>query len=196
MKYQYRPLLRVEDEIRLILLLPGDSDGPIRISIFHTLLTPSVVAQGKNGERGRREIMVPYPWSAEETSGGDALYLNKNTNETSWTHPSGNPALPATEVPDFQPHYEALSYTWGPSQDSENAYVVDSGADGNEECTTLVIYPKPSLCLSSSPPHRPGSHILGRCDMHQPRGHRRTKQVGQADGKRIQTGVSGRGLAG
>jgi Heterokaryon incompatibility protein (HET) len=48
--------------------------------------------------------------------------------------------LPATEVPDFRPHYEALSYTWGPSQDSENAYVVDSGADGNEECTTLVIY--------------------------------------------------------
>jgi len=141
MTYQYRPLERDEDEIRLVLLLPGDPNDPIRISICHTLLTPSVDAQGNKGKRRSGGNMVPYPWSAEETSDGDTLYLNKNTNETSWTHPSGDPALPAIDVPDFQPHYEALSYTWGTTEDPENAYVMDSRPDGNEECATLAIYP-------------------------------------------------------
>jgi Heterokaryon incompatibility protein (HET) len=140
MTYQYRPLERDEDEIRLVLLLPGDLDDPIRISICHILLTPSASARGKNAKRGKRANMVPYPWGAEETSDGDTLYLNKNTNETSWSHPSGDPPLPDIEQPDFQPRYEALSYTWGTTEGPENAYVMDSGSNGNEECATLAIY--------------------------------------------------------
>lgn len=139
MTYHYRPLDGDEDEIRLVLLLPGDPDDPIRISIWHTVITPSASSQGKNGKRGRGN-MVPYPWSAEETSDGDTLYLNKNTNETSWSHPSGNPPSPAMEQDDYRPHYEALSYTWGNTEDPEDAYVIDSGPDGNEECSTLAIY--------------------------------------------------------
>lgn len=140
MKYQHRPLERDQDEIRLVSLLPGNINDPVRISIYHTLLVPSASAQGKKGKRDGLETAVPYPWSAEETSDGDTLYLNKNTNETSWTHPSRDSPLPAVEEPDFHPHYEALSYTWGTTDDPEIAYVIDLGPGGNEECTTLAIY--------------------------------------------------------
>ena len=140
MTYQYRPLERDQDEIRLVSLLPGDLDDPVRISIHHALLTPSAGAQGKKGNRDGRGNIVPYPWSAEETSDGATLYLNKTTNETSWTHPSRDPPLPAIEEPDFQPHYEALSYTWGTTDDPEIAYVTDFRPGGNEECATLAIY--------------------------------------------------------
>jgi Heterokaryon incompatibility protein (HET) len=140
MTYQYRPLERGEDEIRLVSLLSGDLDDPIRISIYHTLLTPSAVARGKKDNRDGRGNMVPYPWSAEETFDGDALYLNKNTNVTSWAHPSRNLPSPAIEEPDFQPHFEALSYTWGTTDDPERAYVIDPRPGGNKECATLAIY--------------------------------------------------------
>jgi hypothetical protein len=48
MTYQYRPLEKDQDEIRLVSLLPGDLDDPVRISIHHTLLTPSAGAQGSS----------------------------------------------------------------------------------------------------------------------------------------------------
>jgi Heterokaryon incompatibility protein (HET) len=84
--------------------------------------------------------MVPYSWSAEETYDDDTLYLNKNTKETSWAHLSRDPPLPAIEEPDFQPHYEALSYTWGTTGDPEITYVVDLGPGRPEEYATLAIH--------------------------------------------------------
>lgn len=49
--------------------------------------------------------------------------------------------MAAIEEADFQPHYEALSYTWGTTDDPETAYVMESSPGGNEECATLAIYP-------------------------------------------------------
>ena len=62
MTYQYRPLERDQDEIRLVSLLPGDFDDPVRISIHHTLLTPSAGTQGKKRATGTDGgNIVPYP---------------------------------------------------------------------------------------------------------------------------------------
>ena len=140
MTYQYRPLERDQDEIRLVSLLPGAINDSIRLSIHHTLLPPSASAQGQQGHGDEGRKIVPYPWSVEKTSDGDTLYLNKITNETSWTNPSEDLPLPAVQEPDFQPHYEALSYTWGTTNDPEIAHVIEVGPGGNGECTTLVIY--------------------------------------------------------
>jgi hypothetical protein len=139
-KYRYRPLEKDQDEIRLVLLLPGNFEDPIRISIHHACFIPSSNARRKQNGPDKLQSIVPHPWSAEETSDGDTLFLNKNTNETSWTHPSKNLPLPVVQKPDFQPHYEALSYTWGTMENPEMAYIVEPGLQGNEGCTTMAVY--------------------------------------------------------
>lgn len=45
MTYQYRPLERDQNEIRLVSLLPEAVNHSIRLSIHHTLLAPSASAQ-------------------------------------------------------------------------------------------------------------------------------------------------------
>jgi len=138
-KYQYCPL-GGNQEIRLVLLLPGKFEDPIRISIFHVRFIPPFDARPRQSGPNELQINVPHPWSTEETWDGDTLFLNKYTNETSWTHPSGNLPLPATQKPDFHPHYEALSYTWGTTENPEIAYVMEPGLQGNESCVALEIY--------------------------------------------------------
>ena len=143
MTYQYRPLERDQDEIRLVSLLPGNFDDPIQISIHHTSLVPSTNAQSKKANKDQCENIVPYPWSTEETSDGDTLYLNKITNETSWANLSRDLPLPAIEEPSSLPHYEALSYTWGTTDDPEIAYVMNLEPGGNvrnDVYATLPIY--------------------------------------------------------
>lgn len=140
MKYQYRPLENDQDEIRLVTLLPGDVNDPIRLSIHHAPFTRSADAPGKKGDRDRVQAIVPYPWSAEETFDGDILYLNKVTNETSWTYPHTGGTLPIVDEVKLHPHYEALSYTWGTKDEPEIAYVIDLEHGENEECTKLAIY--------------------------------------------------------
>ena len=89
---------------------------------------------------------------------GDTLFLNKNTNETSWTHPHSASPLPSYQRPDFQPQYDALSYTWGPTGDSEIAYIepemqnstaaaiLNDRREGGE-CVTLELRQNPALAL-------------------------------------------------
>lgn len=137
--YQYQPLQEDPHEIRLVSLLPGAVGDPIRISIRHSILTTSSV-RGKTDNMNGQKSVVPYPWTAQETSDGDRLYLNMVTNETSWTHPSTDIVLPAIMEPDFQPQYEALSYTWGTGDDPETIQVVSLGPDQVEKYATLKIY--------------------------------------------------------
>ena len=140
MKYQYRPLENDQDEIRLVTLLPGEFNDPIRLSIQHVPFNRFDDDSGKKGDRKRVQAIPPYPWSAEETFDGDILYLNKITNETSWTYPRISETLPNVEEAELHPHYEALSYTWGSKDEPEIAYAIDSEHGENEECTTIAIY--------------------------------------------------------
>lgn len=139
-KYQYRPLEKDQEEIRLVSLLPGNLEDLIRITIHHTGFIPASNAKHKQNGPDKLQSIVPHPWSTEETSDGDTLFLNKNTNETSWTHPSMNLPLPTVQKPDFQPHYETLSYTWGTMENPEMAYIVEPRLQGNESCTTMAVY--------------------------------------------------------
>lgn len=137
--YQYQPL-RDPNEIRLVSLLPGTFDDPIRISIYHSILVPAT-AQGKPHKQIGQNSIPPYPWNAEVTSDGETLYLNKFTNETSWNHPSGEAVVSATtQHNNIQPQYEALSYTWGTNRDPETAHVVSLESDQVESFATLDIY--------------------------------------------------------
>ena len=139
MTYQYQPLQKDQHEIRLITLLPGAPGDPIRILIYHSSLTPSA-AQGRKENKSQQGNRISYPWKAEETSDGDTLYLNTITNETSWTHPSQGLVQSTTMESDFQPQYEALSYTWGASENPETVYVMSSESDEVEKCATLEVY--------------------------------------------------------
>lgn len=126
MEYQYRPLKREQDEIRLVLLLPGGRDDPIQISIHHAPLPVPPNNQSQHIDCAELEKSVPYPWSVEETAEGDILYLNTVSKQTSWTHPAGKPSQSPLRRSEFEPRYEALSYTWGTMREPETAYVVDS----------------------------------------------------------------------
>ena len=138
--YQYRSL-RDSDEIRLVSLLPGTFDDPIRLSIYHCVPTLSIIQDEPYKTSGQSTI-PPYPWSAEVTSEGETLYLNKITNETSWDHPSGEAVISATTQHDnIQPQYEALSYTWGSMNDPETARVISLEGDEVQEVATLDLYP-------------------------------------------------------
>lgn len=135
LKYRYRPLDRELQEIRLVSLAPGSAEDPLRIAIHHApFLPPSEFPPKRNATENLRQT-VPYPWTVEETVDGDTLFLNKHTNETSWTHPHSASPLPGDQKPDFQPKYEALSYTWGPTEDSEIAYIEPE----MQNCTAAAI---------------------------------------------------------
>ena len=137
--YQYQPL-RASDEIRVVSLLPGTFDDPIRLSIDHCI-PPLSITQGKPDKTSEQSGAPPYPWSAEVTSNGETLFLNTLTNETSWSHPSGEAVVSATtQHSNIQSHYEALSYTWGTTSDPETAYVTGLEPDEVETISTLDLY--------------------------------------------------------
>ena len=137
--YQYQPL-RDPDEIRLVSLLPGTFDDPIRVTIHHCVPTLPII-QGEPDKTTGQSNIPPYPWSTEVTSEGETLYLNQVTNETSWDHPSGEPVVPATtQHNNIQPQYEALSYTWGTTSNPETAHVIGLGPDKAEHFATLSLY--------------------------------------------------------
>ncbi len=112
-----------DQEIRLVSLLPGNFEDPIRISIHHTRFIPPSNTRSRQSSPNKIQSIVPHPWTAEETNDGD-------TNETSWTYPSTNLLLPTVHKLDFQRYH--ASYTWGTMENPEMAYVVEPGVQGNE----------------------------------------------------------------
>jgi Heterokaryon incompatibility protein (HET) len=138
-EYQYVPLGEAQKEIRLISLLPGTFNDEIRISIRHVLLVAPTDAPELAAEPG---FEPSYPWTIDRTSDGKVLYLNKGTSETSWTDPTRPsiaepPSEPKVQA-SLEPHYEALSYTWGTMDDPKPAYVQQSQSS-KELATTIKI---------------------------------------------------------
>ncbi|KAF2812494.1 uncharacterized protein BDZ99DRAFT_558523 [Mytilinidion resinicola] len=148
--YQYLPLRRDQEEIRLISLLPGTFIDDIRISIHHALLIPPTGVQDPEDNTCDIGSIPSYPWSTERTSEDELFYLNNHTYETSWVHPLRNaPAnlQPAQSRPtSFEPYYEALSYNWGTMDDPEIAHVQDY--QSNEEIEVTVIRIGKSLAMA------------------------------------------------
>lgn len=135
-QYQYSPL--DGEEIRLVHILPGQFDDPIRIAIVHARLPPAPAA-GANSQ-GRRLLLrgirdaLPRGWRAYETVDGRVIYRNRHSKNTRWIHPDPNfrDTNASTSVPTDDdngilghgpPDYEALSYVWGSSSCSATAIV-------------------------------------------------------------------------
>jgi hypothetical protein len=143
--YVYKDLHINSQEIRLVTLLPGSFDDPIRIFISHQplIIPPEQLDKRLTLEELRKTL--PSGWKAFESTEGRYFFENQVTDDTTLIHPDPdfNAALYEDYAndrdPSFTPQYEALSYTWGSS---------------NELDTTLVVSPD-----------SPGSSIIGSIDI-------------------------------
>ncbi|KAL8386868.1 hypothetical protein RB595_010329 [Gaeumannomyces hyphopodioides] len=127
--YAYRELADKRD-IRLVTLLPGENDDPIKIYLHHTSLTQvSKPPDARTITIPLKESQATLPdnWYARETLEGRIIFMKWNDGggwTTTWDHPTPGvdpfsyhrPAPEPEEQPATAPPstYEALSYTWGP----------------------------------------------------------------------------------
>lgn len=133
-RYKYTPLNASSHEIRLVTILPGRRDDPIRIQITHATLFPPVnKAEAKTTRLPLEEIQktLPEGWYAKETLEGRILFYDANRQASSWVHP--NPDVPHDAYDDVNQEqerrhseldYEALSYCWGPPRARAKALVI------------------------------------------------------------------------
>ncbi|SPO04617.1 related to heterokaryon incompatibility protein [Cephalotrichum gorgonifer] len=140
--YQYSPLLDPSADIRLLTLLPGKPDDDICLTISHEpLRRPGTEPLNQRMTLDDVRKTLPSNWDVDETL--DGRYLFEQSDTTFWTHPdpdvppSSYQLPPEVSHPGFQPQYEALSYTWGTSDDPETAFI--QASDDNTSHSTLQI---------------------------------------------------------
>ncbi|RDL38024.1 uncharacterized protein BP5553_05457 [Venustampulla echinocandica] len=132
--YKYSALTPSTKEIRILTLLPGYTDAPIRVTLAHTPLVPPEKRRSKRMSLADLERTLPSGWTVEENVEGHMCFVNETPGDsrgTFWRHP--DPyfdrrlyELPLDhENPGFEPRYEALSYTWGSAENPEAIYVVE-----------------------------------------------------------------------
>lgn len=129
--YRYEPLSSTTEEIRLVHLLPAlDFLEPIRLQLVHV---PFSRPQTSHLEQGRYAQLFEslagefsFPWCLEETTQGELIAFNVVNGETYLLDQeilglvaSGRPS----KLDEFEPRYEALSYTWGEAGISESAVI-------------------------------------------------------------------------
>ncbi|KAK0657837.1 heterokaryon incompatibility protein-domain-containing protein [Cercophora newfieldiana] len=139
--YRYRPLANPGRDIRLLNLMPGQPEDPIRISIFHTTLSDEPQPKRPPTRLPIAEIKAKLPrrWKVEETIEGRYIF-NGGRNRAKrwqWEFPNDDldPSLYNTsddDIPCFQPHYEALSYTWGPTGGGGNVIVQEEASKSGD----------------------------------------------------------------
>ncbi|OTA62266.1 HET-domain-containing protein [Hypoxylon sp. EC38] len=133
-RYNYAPLESPSTDIRLVTILPGKFDDPIRIKITHARLDPPV-QDDKPKRLSVKEIResLPEDCLVYETIEGRVLFniLNEDGKwYSSWSHP--DPSFPRErydradqkdEQSQSELKYEALSYVWGSSRRRKTAIV-------------------------------------------------------------------------
>ncbi|KAI1353846.1 HET-domain-containing protein [Xylaria sp. FL0043] len=134
--YEYSPL-RSESDIRLVTILPGEFDDPIRAKITHEFLVPPKDIESTRLSLEEIDRTLPEQWEAHETREGRIIFINYETMLTSWTHPDPNvdralyDPVPAGEIELSVPSYEALSYAWGPPERNKIIEIVVSRTTAN-----------------------------------------------------------------
>lgn len=128
--YRYEQLQAEEQEIRLVHLLPGRFEDDIKVRILHApLLVPSLPPPKKEDPQVQSiRASVTWPWEVQETEDGDSMIFNVVTGQT-----YSIPVIVASseyDTTEYQPRYEALSYTWGDAEISEFCQVEDSQNNG------------------------------------------------------------------
>jgi hypothetical protein len=120
--YRYFKLDEASQETRLVTLLPGKSDEQISILINHATLLPPTDHPQRRISLSELQKALPLKWEVLQTVEGRYLFSLEGQKDeagqdiTSWTHP--DPKVDRTlyewaetELSDFHPQYEALSYT-------------------------------------------------------------------------------------
>ncbi|KAF2811268.1 uncharacterized protein BDZ99DRAFT_415778 [Mytilinidion resinicola] len=145
--YPYVRLVPETEEIRLIKLLPGEGKDPLRFELFHVPLRIPEERPKDRMSLNELRSTLPSRWDVKETVEGNYIFYDEvSSGSTSWIHPdpkldssryANPPELPS---PDFQPRYEALSYTWDSKDNPEDAYVHYSSASSPSkgECTLIA----------------------------------------------------------
>lgn len=132
--YGYSKFSGEAQEIRLVTLLPGETDEAIRLVLSHT---PLVMPDERPPQKmclGDLQATLPPVWTVFETLERRFIFEHDESQDTLWEHPDQgfNRALyephPELPYPGFRPVYEALSYTWGSTDDPETAYVETSAS--------------------------------------------------------------------
>ncbi|KIW07599.1 uncharacterized protein PV09_01550 [Verruconis gallopava] len=123
--YRYDALNDMSKDIRLMTILPDEAQFPIRVSLEHVTLERVDKRPWNEGIFSLKQIRdtLPSGWEIREAFAEKYIFTSARAN--SWTHPStGFPKSSYIAVrPPREPHYEALSYTWGEPGESKQIIV-------------------------------------------------------------------------
>lgn len=149
--YKYRPLDKEKQEIRLVRVQPGQFEDPLHIEIVHV---PFIVPGRPPETRVSLQLLrqhLPQDWEAYETLEGRYIFFHLDSIRSTWDHPDPevDPRFyrsPAVLDPyqDYEPAFEALSYTWGTQDATEALYVLEnagSGPSASNKSTALMVRP-------------------------------------------------------
>ncbi|KAF2093888.1 hypothetical protein NA57DRAFT_68918 [Rhizodiscina lignyota] len=134
--YEYSSLRN--EEIRILKLLPGGLDDPIRMTIEHApLIIPNKTKEPtKRISQEQLQSTLPSDWKVYIAQDGRYIFRCWSPYMTSWTHPDLDLDKSCYEGyehdpdPGFVPNFEALSYVWGPF-DGEEAAIIERASSMN-----------------------------------------------------------------
>lgn len=143
--YKYSKLENEAQDIRLVTLLPGERDDVIQIRIFHTPLAAPSNFESQSLPLQDIQKTLPPGWRVHKTVEGRVIFSEYETDNTSWTHPDAKfdteplDTIPGELVTDYQPKYDALSYTWGSPGDTELISVCEEMGSSNSDGESAML---------------------------------------------------------
>ena len=135
--YIYNELQAKVDELRLVDLQPGSYHDILRCNIVHCpLLEPKVAVKDERLPVSELQKTLSDGWIVEQTLDGRYLFMSPRHSgiPNSWKHPDANCNSKAYELPNrsaddgslpYVPSYEALSYSWGTTDNQEHIHITD-----------------------------------------------------------------------
>ncbi|KAL8904162.1 MAG: hypothetical protein Q9207_003454 [Kuettlingeria erythrocarpa] len=135
--YIYNELQAKVGELRLVALQPGSNHDILRCNIVHCpLIDPKAAVKDERLPVSELQETLSDGWIVEQTLDGRYLFMSPRNSGTpnSWTHPDANFDPKAYELPKRSandrslwhvPSYDALSYSWGTTDNEEYIYVTD-----------------------------------------------------------------------
>ncbi|KAF9891424.1 hypothetical protein FE257_004280 [Aspergillus nanangensis] len=143
--YQYTPLHRSGDEIRLIDLHPGEFSDEIWLTIRHTSLPHQQQVSQRKLSLDELRASVPQDWEVYDGLEGRTFFYWEDGPDKwvcTWKHPDPDIASDLYEFQTIGPRtisYEAVSYTWGSTQTEKTpVYIVPVMSEDSNDITPLV----------------------------------------------------------
>ncbi|KAK9415912.1 putative Heterokaryon incompatibility domain-containing protein [Seiridium unicorne] len=146
--FEYSELDVSKKEIRLVKLLPGEFNHPIRVEIIHAPLTVTKKeGQTLRWPLDKIRVTLPDGWTAHETFEDRIIFEDRHWR-TSWDHPDATvdraryDGISPADTTICSIKYEALSYVWGQANAQEPLLVRDPRPNSrSDEWRILRIRP-------------------------------------------------------